>query len=241
MFWTWKPTGGDVASSDDGEPAGTAGMPMRAILEGSNLFGAIVLVTRYFGGIKLGTGGLVRAYSAATRAVLEEAQMEEMVEGRRLLVKYVPAAQVSSLYRGPAQLLGEPTFSEDGTAQAELWVPKKSLEDVKNELRALHHQVELHDLKLEDLKEAHEVEDEEEEEIEEDELENSAMEDVIELEQWNELLETSPSAEEAVDLADLAIEAQGWTATKNGGFWCAIGRKISSSSEVILKLSKFSG
>ena len=49
------------------------------------------------------------------------------------------------------------------------------------------------------------------------------------------------AAQEAVDLADLAIEAQGWTATKNGGFWCAIGRKISSSSEVILKLSKFSG
>ena len=57
--------------SDDGEPSGTAGRPALAVLSGSGLGDVVVVVTRYFGGTKLGTGGLVRAYSDAVRAVLE--------------------------------------------------------------------------------------------------------------------------------------------------------------------------
>ena len=57
--------------SDDGEPAGTAGRPILAILQGSGLGDVVVVVTRYFGGSKLGTGGLVRAYGNAVRAVLD--------------------------------------------------------------------------------------------------------------------------------------------------------------------------
>ena len=56
--------------SDDGEPAGTAGRPALAVLRGSGLGDVAVVVTRYFGGTKLGTGGLVRAYGDAVRAVL---------------------------------------------------------------------------------------------------------------------------------------------------------------------------
>jgi uncharacterized YigZ family protein len=56
---------------DDGEPAGTAGKPALAVLQGSGLGDVAVVVTRYFGGTKLGTGGLVRAYGDAVRAVLE--------------------------------------------------------------------------------------------------------------------------------------------------------------------------
>jgi uncharacterized YigZ family protein len=56
---------------DDGEPAGTAGKPTLAVLRGSGMGDAAVVVTRYFGGTKLGTGGLVRAYSDAVREVLE--------------------------------------------------------------------------------------------------------------------------------------------------------------------------
>ena len=57
--------------SDDGEPTGTAGPPALAVLRGTDIGDTLVVVTRYFGGTKLGTGGLVRAYSDATRQVLE--------------------------------------------------------------------------------------------------------------------------------------------------------------------------
>ncbi len=57
-------------SHDDGEPSGTAGRPALAVLQGSGLGDVVVVVTRYFGGTKLGTGGLVRAYGDAVREVL---------------------------------------------------------------------------------------------------------------------------------------------------------------------------
>lgn len=60
-------------SSDDGEPSGTAGRPMLEVLVGTGLQNVAVVVTRYFGGIKLGTGGLVRAYSGAVAEVLAAA------------------------------------------------------------------------------------------------------------------------------------------------------------------------
>ncbi len=62
-------------ASDDGEPSGTAGMPMLNILNGRNLSNILVVVTRYFGGILLGTGGLVRAYSLATTLALDSASI----------------------------------------------------------------------------------------------------------------------------------------------------------------------
>lgn len=57
--------------NDDGEPAGTAGRPALAVLQGSGLGDAAVVITRYFGGTKLGTGGLVRAYGDTVRAILQ--------------------------------------------------------------------------------------------------------------------------------------------------------------------------
>lgn len=60
--------------SDDGEPSGTAGAPMLSILQKNNLCNVLVIVTRYFGGILLGTGGLVRAYSDATIKSMELAE-----------------------------------------------------------------------------------------------------------------------------------------------------------------------
>lgn len=60
-------------SNDDGEPSGTAGIPMLDVLRGSGLTGVSAVVVRWFGGTKLGTGGLVRAYSAAVTAAIDEA------------------------------------------------------------------------------------------------------------------------------------------------------------------------
>ena len=70
---------GAIGSSDDGEPGGTAGRPILAVLEGRDLCQVTAVVTRYFGGTKLGTGGLVRAYGGATREALKELSVTEMV------------------------------------------------------------------------------------------------------------------------------------------------------------------
>ena len=74
-------SGDIVKSSDDGEPQGTAGHPMLDILKGENLTNCIAIVTRYFGGILLGTGGLVRAYSDSLKAALKIAKFSNIYEG----------------------------------------------------------------------------------------------------------------------------------------------------------------
>ena len=73
------PQGNIMGCSDDGEPSGTAGRPMLAVLKGSNLTNVIVTAARWFGGTKLGTGGLVRAYSDCARLALENADVCELV------------------------------------------------------------------------------------------------------------------------------------------------------------------
>lgn len=73
--------------SDDGEPTGTAGRPMLAVLRGADLGDVTVVVTRYFGGTLLGTGGLVRAYGDAVKAVLGVLPRGERVELRNLAVQ----------------------------------------------------------------------------------------------------------------------------------------------------------
>jgi uncharacterized YigZ family protein len=70
--------------SDDGEPAGTAGPPVMAVLRGADVGDTVIIVTRYFGGTKLGTGGLVRAYGDAARAVIAAMVTREKIEMRRL-------------------------------------------------------------------------------------------------------------------------------------------------------------
>ena len=70
--------------SDDGEPSGTAGQPILSILKGNNLCNIVVIVTRYFGGILLGTGGLVRAYSQATTNALMQANYIVKERGKEI-------------------------------------------------------------------------------------------------------------------------------------------------------------
>ena len=68
-------------SSDDGEPSGTAGAPMLNLLQGKNMCNVVVIITRYFGGVLLGTGGLVRAYSEAEKQVIQKSDFIREVEG----------------------------------------------------------------------------------------------------------------------------------------------------------------
>ena len=76
--------------SDDGEPSGTAGVPILTIIKKNELSNIIVIVTRYFGGILLGTGGLVRAYSQATTEALKKSVIihQELGEELKIIIEY---------------------------------------------------------------------------------------------------------------------------------------------------------
>lgn len=73
-------TGDIFGMSDDHEPKNTAGRPILEILKGSGITNVVILVIRYFGGTKLGTGGLVKAYGDAAKAVLDKVKTEELIE-----------------------------------------------------------------------------------------------------------------------------------------------------------------
>jgi uncharacterized YigZ family protein len=89
-------------SSDDGEPSGTAGAPILEVLHGRDLSDVALVVTRYFGGVLLGAGGLVRAYSDAARAVLDAAGVRErrLVQGYDVEVGHAGAGRLESDLRG---------------------------------------------------------------------------------------------------------------------------------------------
>jgi uncharacterized YigZ family protein len=77
-------------SSDDGEPRGTSGKPSLKVLGGAGIINSAVIIVRYFGGIKLGTGGLVRAYSDAANLAIQNSELKEYrkLEIRRLEIDY---------------------------------------------------------------------------------------------------------------------------------------------------------
>ena len=81
--FSYRIANGPERASDDGEPSGTAGVPILDILRGSKLQNVLVVVTRYFGGILLGTGGLVKAYTDSTKEALKKAQILEKVLQRK--------------------------------------------------------------------------------------------------------------------------------------------------------------
>lgn len=106
--------------NDDGEPAGTAGRPVLSVLQGSGLGDAAVVVTRYYGGTKLGTGGLVRAYGDATRLVLEQTPraMKTLAHTVRMSVPYPLFEQVRLLVAAHDGRILEETFAVEVTVDA---------------------------------------------------------------------------------------------------------------------------
>lgn len=81
--WAWK-IGNNVRFNDDGEPSGTAGRPILATIEGNELSNILVLVNRWYGGVKLGTGGLVRAYGGCAGQCLLLAEKIELIEKKKV-------------------------------------------------------------------------------------------------------------------------------------------------------------
>ena len=111
-----------LGQSDDGEPSGTSGRPTLAVLRGSGLGDAVVVITRYFGGTKLGTGGLVKAYGDATKLVLAAVPRAEKIARRTLHVSlpypaYEAARRLVSAHDG--RVLGE-DFGEDVMLRLEI-------------------------------------------------------------------------------------------------------------------------
>ena len=96
--WAWVLPDGAFRWSDDGEPGGTAGAPMLEVLRGANVFGALCVVTRYFGGTLLGSGGLVRAYSKAAALALADAGTEPDPEKAAVRIT-VPWESIDRIHR----------------------------------------------------------------------------------------------------------------------------------------------
>jgi uncharacterized YigZ family protein len=111
------PAGEVARSNDDGEPSGTAGAPMLEVLRGAAVSDVVVVVTRYFGGVLLGAGGLVRAYGDAVRAGLDEAGVLE----RRLLdlwdltVDHGDVGRLENDLRGRGVLVRDVTYANRAT------------------------------------------------------------------------------------------------------------------------------
>jgi uncharacterized YigZ family protein len=78
--WAWR-INHQVRFNDDGEPASSAGRPILAAIEGRELDQVMIVVTRYFGGVKLGVGGLVRAYGGTASKCLDQGQLVEIIPG----------------------------------------------------------------------------------------------------------------------------------------------------------------
>ena len=107
--------GGVVRSGDDGEPQGTAGQPILAVLNGAELTNVCCTVTRYFGGVLLGTGGLVRAYTAAAKAALQSAGICRMARWQsfRIPCPYPMYERVRRLLEERAAVVASTDYGAD--------------------------------------------------------------------------------------------------------------------------------
>jgi len=134
----WKLRGGVARANDAGEPNGSAGAPILAAIEGAGLVDVIVIVTRWYGGTKLGVGGLVRAYGEAAALALEAAPRRVGTLAARLRVRYPYAhtAAVMRVLERAAAAEVEHGYAESGDAGiAEFSVPASMAAFVRDELR----------------------------------------------------------------------------------------------------------
>lgn len=115
--------------SDDGEPSGTAGIPMLSVLEKQGLTNLVVVVTRYFGGIKLGTGGLIRAYSGVTAAAIRELGIVDVKKqaGLEVTLTY-PQYQTYAQFLEQVALMETETLFSDTITTAIYFDPEREEE-----------------------------------------------------------------------------------------------------------------
>lgn len=101
-------------ANDDGEPSGTAGVPMLEVLKKQNLKDTIIVVTRYFGGIKLGAGGLIRAYGSTTTEAINSAGVvdRQLMQGFSVVVDYSMLGKLENTLRNSEYVLETINYSE---------------------------------------------------------------------------------------------------------------------------------
>lgn len=123
-----------VKCSDNGEPSGTAGKPILEVIAGAHLTNTLVVVTRYFGGVLLGTGGLVRAYTQAAQAGISAAGTGWMAYGQKLTVQ-VEYSQVNSIqyyFRQEQIVVSEQRYTEK--VEYDIIVINWQVNDIKENL-----------------------------------------------------------------------------------------------------------
>ena len=108
--WILGADGAVRKASDDGEPSGTAGIPMLKVIDGAGLRNVVVVVTRYFGGTLLGTGGLVRSYTQASQAAVQNAVIARMCRCKVIRIGISYAMLDKVLYIADAIEPGRDTF-----------------------------------------------------------------------------------------------------------------------------------
>ena len=121
--------------SDDGEPGGTAGMPVLDILKKEGLTNLIVVVTRYFGGILLGTGGLVHAYSKSAKAGVEAAGVLDMVLCREIILEceYTLLGKLQNEFSKWENIIqGEPVYTDK--VQMPVYLPVSECDNFCNSI-----------------------------------------------------------------------------------------------------------
>ena len=121
--------------SDDGEPSGTAGRPVLDVLQGAQVTNVCVVITRYFGGVLLGTGGLVRAYSESARLALEEAEIVTMRLMARcsLHLDYGLYGRLPAMIAEQGGVLEDTEFGEDVAAR--LLLPTDNVDQFNRQLQ----------------------------------------------------------------------------------------------------------
>lgn len=123
-----------MRSSDDGEPSGTAGRPILQEIDGRGLTNVAVVVTRYYGGTKLGTGGLIRAYGEAAAAVLDAAGIEErpIVQRLRLAYGYEETGAIKGVFSSFDLTADSADYG--ARVQVDVEVPVEQVDDVRQAL-----------------------------------------------------------------------------------------------------------
>ena len=118
-------------TSDDGEPSGTAGAPMLGVLENHNLTNVCVVVTRYFGGIKLGAGGLIRAYAGSVALAVKEIGIVEIKEqaGIQIQMSYAQYQEYGNFLKEHNLMELETNFTDQ--VDTIIFVDKEDKEDTK--------------------------------------------------------------------------------------------------------------